>query len=147
MLSTKTFYQGAFKCSDSCNTQEIGLVMGGYNNTVTCFSPDKGTDPNLKARFYFPDAEKVVSVKEYWKKQGITVYGVLRDRFGESEELTENDKKFLTEVMDALGDEINCFYYPCIMKGQGKIIGHKAVLTEGGIRFESDEIKIVELKF
>lgn len=116
--------------------QEVGILLGGNDDTVTVFCLDKGQNPSIGQ--YTPDVDAVERVTSVWAADGIRFLGLAHTHREQSTGLSAGDIRYIRAVMQALQGATDHLYFPVISGGRMTV--HKATWIENQviIRFEED---------
>lgn len=120
---------------------ESGGIIGGTNQVVTHFVLDNGTFLSNGYDIYAPDTLFLNNTIQRWKQDGIDFYGVFHCHFSNSILLSNGDKRYITQIMNAMPQYINKLYFPIIFPRENMIV-YRADRVGKDICLASEDIEL-----
>ena len=77
---------------------EVGGIIGGKDNIITCYFADKGSKDNCYDSYY-PDVAVLNKQISIWKKNGIDFYGIFHTHFEGDSVLSCSDRRYIIKIM------------------------------------------------
>lgn len=119
---------------------ESGGIIGGTNQVVTHFVFDRGTNLSNGYDTYVPNTLFLNKTIQRWKKDGVDFYGLFHSHFPQGTRLSNGDKQYITQIMNAMPQGINSLYFPIILPRESMIV-YRADKTDKNIYFASEDIE------
>ena len=118
---------------------ESGGILGGRDQTVTEIVLDKGRVGGPPCS-YTPDVTFLNREIKRWAEKGIRFMGVFHVHFGGAETLSEGDRAYIGQIMNAMPKEYDRLYFPIVVMPERRMIAYRAVRRNEEIEIERDEI-------
>lgn len=125
------------------NPPEIGGILGTSNNIIDKFQLDKGLSTTCGC-YYTPNTKFLNTIIHSWEKERVKFSGIFHTHFFNVNTLSSGDKKYITEIMQAMPDEIYALYFPIITIPEMSITPYIATRYENCINIEQDKFVIIE---
>ena len=97
---------------------EAGGILGSNDGgkTVTHFVFDEGT-PLLDRAVYVPNIPFLNSAIQELAVQGVQFCGLVHSHPSAEDSLSEDDKTYIRQIMDAMPAYVNVLYFPIVLPG------------------------------
>lgn len=119
---------------------EVGGIIGGKDNIITCYFADKGSKDNCYDSYY-PDVVLLNKQISVWKKNDIDFYGIYHTHFEGDNVLSYSDRKYIINIMQAMPDYISQLYFPIVFKNS--MLVYKAIKKEYTIQILEETLEII----
>lgn len=120
---------------------ESGGMIGGTNQVITHFVLDNGTFLSNGYDIYVPDTLLLNKTICKWKKDGIDFYGIFHSHFPGGTCLSNGDKRYIIQIMNAMPQYINKLYFPIIFPKENMIV-YRADRVGKDIYLASEDIEL-----
>lgn len=121
---------------------EAGGIIGGKKGKINIWEFDLGYKE--EGCMYCPNVESLNNTIEIWINEGFDFMGIFHVHFGGAKTLSEGDKKYIQEIMNAMPDAIKKLYFPIIVQPEKELCSYKAVRNLWGeIKIKPDKVKII----
>lgn len=121
---------------------EAGGILGGKGGKICLWAFDPGYYE--KGCVYRPNVNYMNKTIEKWMNSGYEFMGILHVHFGGSTYLSDGDKIYIKEIMNAMPDSVKQLYFPLVVQPGGKLISYIAVRNmEGETEIVSDDIELI----
>ncbi len=118
---------------------ETGGILGGENGTITCAVFDilqRSDSPCC----YDPDVELLNSHISNWQEMGIEFYGLFHSHLGLLDSLSDADKQYAKEILQANDDVVAQLYFPIVIPNK-RIISFVVRISDGRLVVSKDRIE------
>lgn len=122
---------------------ETGGILGGKNNIVTEFFPDKGI-PSQKMCSYYPNVYLLNQTIKRWQLRNVEFMGIFHLHFWGVDTLSEGDEKYIKRIMKYMPEDIDNLYFPIIVVPQYEMVCYVAKRISGECYISRDELCIQE---
>ncbi len=119
---------------------EVGGIIGGKNDIVTCYFADKGSKENCYDSYY-PSTDLLNDQIAKWQDSGIDFYGIYHTHFAGDDGLSCSDRRYIVNIMQAMPQEIKYLYFPIVFKGN--MLVYKAVRDKNTVKIQQEDMEIV----
>ena len=120
---------------------EVGGIIGMKNGVVSVVEFDFLNIIHDFAQ-YIPDTESINKTIRLWDKKGFDFCGMFHSHMYNQKTLSNEDKRYIEEIMRLMPEKTEVLYFPVIMPKQ-KIISYKAEKKNHSILILNDIIEIV----
>ena len=122
---------------------ETGGILGSSaGDVIDCIVFDSTSDSDC-ACSYSPDTDFLNSCIAEWLSRGIEFKGVFHTHFASVKTLSECDKTYITEIMNAMPEEIGSLYFPLYVLPDRRLVCHRADRTDCGTVFCTEETEVI----
>lgn len=132
-----------FRLLESCikAPPEMGGILGGHSQIIDCFNLIEGKNDNNMA-FYSPDVKRMNAVIDLWRQNGVDFYGIFHSHPSCCTALSEEDKKYIVEIMKAMPEQVRFLYFPILIPYK-ELYVYKAVKSYGKVKLVSENLQVV----
>lgn len=106
---------------------ETGGILGSKNGLVVDFLFDKGIKQDFPDQ-YVPDINKLNKKIENWINVDIEFCGMFHTHFPYGKELSEPDKRYITEILNAVPKKM--LYFPIVFPNKDMIVWKAELLCD-----------------
>lgn len=138
MIILKSVYEKIL-FSVSATPIETGGILGIVSDIVVeCVLDFNGNEYGK----YTPDTEMINKTVSYWQKNGIGFGGLFHSHYPSGRDLSQQDIKYIKEIMFSLKDIYSFLYFPIIIPHK-EMIPYKATIRDGEIYLCKDAVTII----
>lgn len=124
---------------------ETGGILGSLDGeTITHFVMDEIGQLPERMCSYSPNVDFFNNCIEIWAQENIAFKGIVHTHFAGVQTLSEADKKYIYEIMNAMPEEINILYFPVFVLPDRKLICYKAQKHDEKTSISIDELEVVQ---
>ena len=120
---------------------EVGGILGGNENIINIFFLDFSINSN-ENNCYIPNTKKLNSILSTWLDDGINFYGIFHTHFPYGYDLSNDDVKYIHQIMSTMPAYIKYLFFPVIIPNDG-MVAFKVIKTSKAICIEQDTITLI----
>lgn len=121
--------------------KEVSGLLGGINGTILYYY--QASSNNNKECSCYLEGERINKVIDLWQRKGIDFYGIYHTHPICDDRLSAQDISYITAVMNALSQNVECLYFPVILPNK-KMTAYKAV-NKGQISIVKETVIQIDL--
>lgn len=121
---------------------EFGGLLGGKDNIISMVELDYGISGEMCG--YAPDVRRLNDVIKKWHWQNIYFMGIFHTHFFHVRTLSELDKNYITEILNAMPEHITMLYFPVAVLPQKEIIPYIAVRQNPDVLIQEEKLIILQ---
>lgn len=122
---------------------ETGGILGGRNGIVTSFLQDEGM-PSKYCCEYIPNVDLLNQTIETWSDDNIEFMGIYHTHYHDIKTLSKGDCEYITNIMDAMPDEISELFFPLVVFPQKEVVVYSAYKNDSSCHIALDKLSIVD---
>ena len=119
---------------------EVGGIIGGKEDIITCYFADKGSKENCYDSYY-PSTDLLNKQIDKWQDDGIDFYGIYHTHFAGDDGLSSSDRRYIVNIMQAMPSQIQYLYFPIVFKNNMLI--YKAIRENNIVKIVQEDIEII----
>ena len=119
---------------------ETGGILGSQNGLVVDFLFDKGIIHDFPDQ-YVPDINRLNKKIENWINAGIEFCGIFHTHFPHGKELSEADKRYITEILKSVPQKM--LYFPIVFPNKEMIVW-KAEIIHDQLILSHESIELIK---
>lgn len=122
---------------------ETGGILGSHDgNVIDKVVMDIPAEELEKTCSYSPNVDFLNQNIRSWQEQNISFMGIFHTHFMSVKTLSCGDKKYITEIMNAMPDDITCLYFPVFVLPDRILVCYKAHKTADIVKIISEQLQI-----
>lgn len=122
---------------------EAGGILGSHDgdviDKVIVDIPDEKPE---KPCSYSPNVDFLNQNIQLWQEQNILLKGIFHTHFMNVKTLSCGDKKYITEIMNAMPNDIDYLYFPIFVLPDKILVCYKAYKADSAVEIKSEELQI-----
>lgn len=119
---------------------EVGGIIGGRDDIITCYFADKGSKENCYDSYY-PSTDLLNEQIAVWQSRGIEFYGIYHTHFAGDDGLSCSDRRYIVNIMQAMPPQVTWLYFPIVFR-DGMLI-YRAVREKNTVKILPEEMEII----
>lgn len=120
---------------------EAGGIIGGKEGRVCLWKYDAGYFERGCA--YRPNVQFLNDVIASWIDKGYDFMGIVHVHFGNSNTLSDGDKRYIEKIMRAMPNFIEQLYFPIVVQPKRQFIPYVAYRSEiGEVVIAEDDLEV-----
>ncbi len=120
---------------------EMGGLFGGRNGVITSVAFDQGVSRSMCS--YTPDVNRMNAVIEKWNLKGMEFLGIFHTHFLGVRTLSEADKKYIKQILNAMPEYIVQLYFPIMVLPERDLIPYVAISQKPDVLIQKEELIIL----
>ena len=116
---------------------EVGGLLGGQGEEVTTYVLDSGRAGSPPCS-YTPNIAYLNDILKDWARNGIVFQGMFHTHFYGVRTLSQGDKNYIFQIMEAMPKQIQRLYFPVVVLPEKELALYKAVRSGGKIEIVED---------
>lgn len=119
---------------------EVGGIIGGRDDIITCYFADKGSKENCYDSYY-PSTDLLNEQIAVWQSRGIEFYGIYHTHFAGDDGLSCSDRRYIVNIMQAMPPQVTWLYFPIVFR-DGMLV-YRAVREKNTVKILPEEMEII----
>ena len=119
---------------------EVGGIIGGRDDIITCYFADKGSKENCYDSYY-PSTDLLNEQIAVWQSRGIEFYGIYHTHFAGDDGLSCSDRRYIVNIMQAMPPQVTWLYFPIVFR-DGMLV-YRAVREKNIVKILPEEMEII----
>lgn len=119
---------------------EVGGIIGGRDDIITCYFADKGSKENCYDSYY-PSTDLLNEQIAVWQSRGIEFYGIYHTHFAGDDGLSCSDRRYIVNIMQAMPPQVTWLYFPIVFR-DGMLV-YRALREKNTVKILPEEIEII----
>ena len=139
-------YKSAYNIINNLITDEppeTGGILGSNDgNIITNVIVDRNMEASIKRCIYSPNVDFLNECIATWAEENIVFMGIFHTHFMGVETLSDADKKYIHEIMEAMPKEIESLFFPVFVL-PNRILACYKVERRCIMEIKRDNLKII----
>ena len=119
---------------------EVGGIIGGRDDIITCYFADKGSKENCYDSYY-PSTDLLNEQIAVWQSRGIEFYGIYHTHFAGDDGLSCSDRRYIVNIMQAMPPQVTWLYFPIVFR-DGMLV-YRALREKNTVKILPEEMEII----
>ena len=119
-----------------------GIIGSDRGEIITHVFLDQGCPPEAGV-MYIPDTQLLNQTIEQWRASGIQFRGIFHTHAPQWAELSNEDRVYITDIVNAMPPETDWLYFPLVFPGI-RIKSHIARKNGSTVDIVDDDIEIIQ---
>ena len=119
---------------------EVGGIIGGRDDIITCYFADKGSKENCYDSYY-PSTDLLNEQIAEWQSRDIDFYGIYHTHFAGDDGLSCSDRRYIVNIMQAMPPQVTWLYFPIVFR-DGMLV-YRALREKNTVKILPEEIEII----
>ncbi len=128
---------------DDCPPENGGIFGSSTGDIIDKVIIDKPQDVASCECIYCPNIEFLNGCIDSWTSNNIRFMGMFHTHFAGVKTLSDSDKEYITEIMNAMPDEITYLFFPIYVIPSRELVCYRAKKFVGSVLIENEALEII----